>query len=135
MKQSANLKNLYQVILSSRLDDAVGIRLDHITGDDAFSFYGAEIGPNKKVGTHFHESGMEIHQIVQGQGTMHIGRPDDNLEVDWQDSFAVQKGDCFTIEEGMAHQLDNDPDQPMILVVGCPKSHLSFNRVLVKGHS
>lgn len=134
MKQSVNLKNLYQVIRSSRLDKAVGIRIDHITGDDAFSFYGAEIGPNQKVGAHFHESGIEIYQIVEGQGTMHIGKPAGNLEVDWQESFPVRKGDCFTIDEGMAHQLDNDSDQPMILVVGCPKSHLAANRVVVKGY-
>lgn len=134
MKMSLTCNNLYQVIQSSKLDEAVGIRIGHLTGDDSFSFYGAEIGSNKKVGAHFHESGMEIYQIVHGQGTMHIGKPDENLTVDWQDSFAVRKGDCFTIEECMAHQLDNDQDQPLILVVGCPKSHLSTNRVVVKGY-
>jgi mannose-6-phosphate isomerase-like protein (cupin superfamily) len=134
MKISSKINNLYQVIKSANLDETVGIRIGYLTGSDAFSFYGAEIAPFKKVGAHFHESGIEIYQIVQGQGTMHTGIPDENLEVAWQDSFAVQQGDCFTIEEGEVHQLDNDNDHPLLLVVGCPESHLSTNRTVVTGY-
>ena len=134
MEKSSNVKNLYQVIQSAKLDEAVGIRIDYLTGSDLFSFYGAEIAPHKKVGAHFHESGIEIYQIVQGQGCMHTGILNAHMEVDWQDSFIVQKGDCFTIEEGEVHQLDNDHDHPLLLVVGCPKSHLSTNRTVVTGY-
>jgi len=133
MEKSSNVKNLYQVIQSAKLDEAVGIRIDYLTGSDLFSFYGAEIAPHKKVGAHFHETGIEIYQIVHGQGRMHTGIVNEHLEVDWQASFIVQKGDCFTIEEGEVHQLDNDSDDPLLLVVGCPKSHLSINRTVVTG--
>jgi mannose-6-phosphate isomerase-like protein (cupin superfamily) len=85
------------------------------------------------VGAHYHESGIEMYKIVEGNGMMHIGLPDNNNNVNWHHSTRVKKGDCFTVNEGEVHQLVNENESILIAIVCCPKSHLSSDRVVVKG--
>ena len=47
---------------------------------------------------------------------------------------AVQKGDCFTVQEGEVYQLINDRDERLIALFGFPMSHLSTDRTMVKGY-
>jgi mannose-6-phosphate isomerase-like protein (cupin superfamily) len=126
--------NLYEKIENAKLDDVVGIRVAHLTGNEEFSFFGAEIAPRKKVGAHYHTSGIEIYQILEGNGTMHIGISDENNDVKWHNSLSVKKGDCFTVNEGEVHQLVNENNNRLIAIVGCPKSHLSTDRTVVEGY-
>ena len=78
MKQRAFATNLYEKIENAKLDDVVGIRIAHLTGNDEFSLFGAEIAPRRKVGAHYHKSGIEMYKIVEGNGIMHTGLPDKN---------------------------------------------------------
>ncbi|MGD9873794.1 MAG: cupin domain-containing protein [Kiritimatiellia bacterium] len=133
MKFDLPIKNIYEQIKSAPLDPAVGIRVVPLTGGDDFSLFAAEIGPKKRVGAHYHAAGGEIYQIVEGSGTIHIGKPAGAGKTDWLTAAAVKKGDCFTIQEGEVHQLVNDQDERLIALFGCPKSHLSTDRTMVKG--
>ncbi|MBW1894389.1 MAG: hypothetical protein JRI91_11940 [Deltaproteobacteria bacterium] len=139
MNRNTIVNNLYEIIESAPLDEAVGIRLAHLTGNAEFSLFAAEKGPKKKVGAHYHKSGIETYQIVEGEGIMHLGKPDsdntvDNNTVQWTDSFNVKKGDCFTVNEGEVHQLVNTLDQKLIIVAGCSKAHVTTDRITVEGY-
>ena len=134
MNQRKFATNLYEKIENAKLDDVVGIRVAHLTGSDEFSLFGAEIAPRRKVGAHYHKSGIEIYQIVEGNGMMHTGLPDNNNNVNWHNSMRVKKGDCFTVNEGEVHQLANENDSKLIAIICCPKSHLSTDRIVVKGY-
>jgi len=133
MKQNPAVNNLYEIIESAPLDEEVGIRIAPLTGNDEFSLLVAEISPKKKVGAHYHESGIETYQIVEGEGVMFLGRPDKNNTVAWSGSFHVKTGDCFTVEAGEVHQLENTLDNRLIIVVGCSKSHVTTDRITVNG--
>ena len=133
MDQRTMVTNLYEKIETAKLDDVVGIRVAHLTGSEAFSLFAAEIAPHRKVGAHYHKSGIETYQIVEGNGIMHTGMPDDNNNVNWHNSMRVKKGDCFTVNEGEVHQLVNETHRKLIAIVGCPKSHLSTDRIVVMG--
>ena len=133
MMQHTMVNNLYDIIESAPLDEAVGIRIAPVTGNDDFSLLVAEIGPKKKVGAHYHESGIETYQVVEGEGLMHLGKPDENNMVTWSDSFHVKTGDCFTVDEGYVHQLENTKDSRLIIVVGCAASHVTSDRITVNG--
>jgi len=133
MQTQISIENIYEKIKSAPLDPAVGIRVVPLVGDDAFTLFAAEIGAHKRVGAHFHGTGLEIYQIVEGRGEMHIGKPLGDGQTAWYASATVQKGDCFTVQEGEVHQLINDHDERLIALFGCPKSHLSTDRTMVKG--
>jgi len=125
------INNLYDVIESAPLDEAVGIRIAPLTGSADFSLLVAEIAPKKKVGAHYHEFGIEIYQILEGEGVMHIGRPEAGSRVAWSTSFHVTKGDCFTVKEGDVHQLENTGNRRLIIVVGCATAHVTTDRITV----
>ena len=133
MPAAISIQNIYEKIKSAPLDPAVGIRVVPLVGDDAFTLFAAEIGPRKRVGAHFHATGLEIYQIVEGRGEMHLGKPLGNGQTAWHAVANVQKGDCFTVQEGEVHQLINDHDERLIALFGCPRSHLSTDRTMVKG--
>ena len=134
MPAAISIQNIYEKIKSAPLDPAVGIRVVPLVGDDSFTLFAAEIGPRKRVGAHFHATGLEIYQIVEGRGDMHVGKPIGEGQTAWHAAVAVQKGDCFTVQEGEVHQLINDHDERLIALFGCPKSHLSTDRTMVKGY-
>ena len=133
MTNSISIQNIYEKIQSAPLDPAVGIRVVPLVGDDAFTLFAAEIGAHKRVGAHFHATGLEIYQIVEGRGEMHLGKPLADGQTEWHAVANVQKGDCFTVQEGEVHQLINDHDERLIALFGCPKSHLSTDRTMVQG--
>ena len=135
MQTQIAIENIYEKIKSAPLDPAVGIRVVPLVGDEAFTLFAAEIGAHKRVGAHFHAAGVEIYQIVESRGEMHIGKPLGDGQTAWHASATVQKGDCFTVGEGEVHQLINDHDERLIALFGCPKSHLSTDRTMVQGFS
>ena len=133
MNSESRVGNLYEKIASAALDEAVGIQLAHLTGDESFSFFGAEIAPRKKIAAHYHRNGLEIYQVVQGDGIMYIGNRDDHGGIVWNQPFQIGRGDCFTVQAGEAHQLYNTADHPMVVVFGCSKTHLAGDRYVVEG--
>lgn len=128
------INNLYQLIESTDLDPEIGIRVGHLTGSEQFSLFGAEIAPNKVLSAHYHNAGDEMYLILEGNGIMYLGELDSSGNVAWDSPFNVREGDCFTVKEGKVHQLCNNTDQRLVAAFGCSKSHLSTDRVILKGH-
>ncbi len=124
--------NLSVLLDSMQTDPAVGIKVGHLAGDDSFSFFGAEIPAGKSVRAHYHHKGIEIYYIVDGSGSMRIGRPNANARIEWTERFDVKGGDCFTIPEGIAHWLENTGAGRLVALFGCRKPHLSTDRVIVR---
>lgn len=134
MTNPISIQNIYEKIQTAPLDPAVGIRVVPLVGDDAFTLFAAEIGPRKRVGAHYHAEGLEIYQIVEGRGEMHIGKPLGDGRTAWHATANVRKGDCFTIQAGEVHQLINDHDERLVALFGCAKAHLSTDRTMVQGY-
>lgn len=132
MNPITTICNVFESVASAELDPAVGISIAHLTGSEQFSLYGAQIAPYKKVAAHFHEYGEELYQIVEGTGVMYIGKQDESSVI-WEPPFDLKKGDCFTVGEGLVHQLHNISGEKLIAIFGCPKSHLTSDRIVVKG--
>ena len=123
--------NLYTMLASTEPDPKVGVRVGHLSGNEQFSLFGAEIAPQKVLSAHYHRSGDEIYLIIEGNGVMSLGDLDSSGNVVWEPSFHISKGDCFTVEAGRVHRLCNHTDQKLLALFGCPKSHLSSDRIIV----
>lgn len=130
MNNFIEVNNIYKALEKAKKDEAVGIKIIKLSGDDQFALYAAEIDGYKKVGAHYHTKGNEIYQIVEGRGKMYTGLPKAK-EVDWQEPLEVNKGDCFTISENQAHQLVNTDAEKLIIMFICPYTHLSTDRIIV----
>ncbi|MFZ5946187.1 MAG: cupin domain-containing protein [Bacillota bacterium] len=133
MKNSLDLKNIFQALEDAQWDQAVGIKIVKLTGNDVFAFYAAQIDGHKRVGAHYHIDGIEVYQIIAGQGSIYIGSPQDGGDVKWKQAVSVKTGDCFTVNPGEAHQLVNTAGESLILVFACPFSHVSSDRIMVTG--
>ena len=131
---SINIQNIFEKIKSAPQDPVVGIRVVPLVGGDAFTLFAAEIGAHKRVGAHIHAAGPEIYQIVEGRGEMHTGKHLGDGQTAWHAVANVQKGDCFTVQEGEVHQLINDHDERLVALIGCSKSHLSTDWTMVAGY-
>lgn len=118
--------NWEKLISSANLDPEVGIAIAKLTGDVEFAMYVTRISPGKKVGAHAHSHGHEIYQILEGTGTISMSPENGAVKTD----RFVSKGDFFTIPPGTFHQLKNTGTQDLILVFGCPETHLSTDRIL-----
>jgi mannose-6-phosphate isomerase-like protein (cupin superfamily) len=118
----------------SKSEGAVNINIAKLAGDDSFALYVTEIPSRCEVGAHFHLEGLETYQILSGRGRMFIGHPFSDHSIKWQKPVEVESGDFFTIPKGMAHQLKNPYDESLILVFGCPSTHLNDDRMIVEKH-
>ena len=124
------VKNIFEELINAPLDEKVGIKVTKITGDEFISVYSAEIAPFKKVGAHFHNSGIEIYHIVSGNGKMHTGFINNGM-VDWAEAVEIKSGDCFTISEKEVHQLENTGAERLVALFICRTSHLGDDRIIV----
>ena len=127
------ITNIYEALKNAKKDEAVGIRSIRLSGDDNFALYAAEIDGLKRIGAHYHTEVNEIYQVVEGNGKMHIGVLTDENKVEWKEPAIVKKGDCFTVKEGEVHQLENTSREKLIIIFAGPYSHISTDRVVVKG--
>ena len=78
------ITNIYEALKDAKKDEAVGIRSIRLSGDDDFALYAAQIDRFKRIGAHYHTKGMEIYQVVEGQGKMHIGILQAGEAVEWK---------------------------------------------------
>ena len=135
MNSSLELRNIKEALKEAKRDETVGIRITKLTGNDTVAIYAAEIDGYKRVGAHYHTEGIELYQVVEGTGSIYIGLPKSDGEVDWKEPVAVVAGDCFTVNAGEVHQLVNSSSKQLIIVFVCPYSHISTDRTVVDGFS
>jgi mannose-6-phosphate isomerase-like protein (cupin superfamily) len=131
MENRLNKTNYQEALKKAVADPKVNIKIAPLTGDDSFSLFVTEIPSKGQVGAHYHEEGLETYQILSGKGLMYVGNPLPDNSVEWLDPIPVKDGDFFTIPKRMVHQLRNPFDEKLVLVFGCPKSHLSTDRIVV----
>lgn len=123
--------NLFSILEGQPLDPVVGIKVARLSGDDAFSLFGAEIAPGIQLKAHVHREGIEIYYILAGTGRMSLGEQPADGPVLWQEHFDVRPGDCFTVQPGQVHQLHNTGDTPMNALFGCSITHLTTDRTVL----
>lgn len=125
------ITNYQQALQEAIKDEKAGIKIAKLSGNADFSLYVTELEPNAQVNAHYHNQGVEIYQILTGNGEIHLGKPDINNKVLWQPAFNVKAGDVFTIEPGTVHQLKNPHNKNLILIFGCSESHLGSDRIII----
>jgi mannose-6-phosphate isomerase-like protein (cupin superfamily) len=126
-----DVQNLFLRIDAAPVDPKTGIRITRITGDEGCSLFAAEIAPKTRLRPHYHEHGIELYQILEGTGSMRVGRKI-GAAVRWDREFPVRKGDSFTIEEGMVHQLANPGTDKLLAAFVCPQAHVGKDRFFVE---
>ena len=131
MNKSITLNNLFKALENAEPDPKVGIKVAHLSGNDEFSLFVAEIAPNKMISAHYHEKGDEIYFIFEGKGLMYLSKTNENKNIKWEKPFNLNSGDSFNIKEGYAHQLFNNTENKMIAIFGCSRTHLSSDRLIV----
>jgi mannose-6-phosphate isomerase-like protein (cupin superfamily) len=125
-----NVKNIKTELQQASFDVKAGIKLIKLTGDKNTSVYAAEIPASTTLNPHYHERGIEIYQILEGEGIMQIGDMQ-NGKVNWNTKLEVKQGDCFSIYESKIHQIGNVSEKPLIAVFTCPESHLGDDRFFI----
>jgi len=133
MGKSLGVSNIYEALKDAKWDETVGIKIVKLTGNDSFAFYASEIDAYKRVVAHYHTEGVEVYQVIEGKGNIYIGTPKDDGEVDWKQPVSVKAGDCFTVNSPEVHQLVNISSERLVIVFACPFSHISTDRIIVKG--
>ena len=124
------INNIEQSLSAAQLDMNTGIKLVKVTGDDKISVYAADILPNTTLRPHYHMYDIETYQILEGEGEMKVGWLVNNV-VQWEETFVAKKGDCFTIEAKMVHQISNNEDSILRAIFTCPSSHVGHDRFFI----
>ncbi len=122
--------NWKQAIATAKSDPIAGIKIAHLSGDGLFSLYVTSIPSKQYVNPHYHEAGIEIYQIVEGAGLLHLAIPGKQRQYIDRRTLSVKTGDCFTIYPNTLHQLENNTSAPLALIFGCPNTHLSTDRII-----
>lgn len=123
--------NFNQALRSAKLDEGAGIAHAALAGSADFRLHITKLLPGAKVKAHRHGEGDELYIIQAGTATLYSGRSVEDEGEEWFEPVAVEAGATFTVSPGMLHQLHNTGDTPLILIFGCPDSHLDNDRVIV----
>lgn len=126
-----DIRNIKNELKNASVDTRAGIKLIKLTGDINTSVFAAEIKPKTMLNPHFHKKGIEIYQVLEGEGMMNVGEMKNN-NIIWNNKFKVKQGDFFSIQEQKIHQIVNDSENPLVTVFTCPESHLGKDRFFVK---
>ena len=132
MEAALKVSNWRHELAHAVPDKAVGISLASLAGNDRFTSYVTEMPPHSFVAAHYHPEGIEIYQILSGQGVMKTGVALPDSAIKWNQPTEVQDGDFFTIHPGMVHRLENNSPKNLILIVTCSPSNLENNRIVVE---
>lgn len=124
------ISNINDALRNTKTNDAAGIHVQRLSGDSAMSLYAAEIPAGCSVRPHYHAHNAEIYYIVHGAGRMRIGKIIQG-RLCWLDNRQVRTGDCFSINEGMAHQLINTGPGPLRALFCCSSNHLDSDRFFI----
>jgi len=111
----------------SKYDNAVGIKIVKLTGDEKFSTYLTMIDPDKAVAAHYHKNGNEHYHIIKGRGQMTLT----DMENGSTTTMPVGEQSSFVVPENTLHTLKNIGEQPLVLMFSCPESHLDRDRFVL----
>lgn len=129
----SKVENIYKILNNANVDEKVGVRLATICEGETFNLYVLEIAPKKRVGAHYHTVGNETYQVIQGYGTMMIGKIENEI-IKWSEPNNMNEGDCLNVNANEVHQLINLSNKPLICIVACSTSHSTNDRIITKGY-
>jgi mannose-6-phosphate isomerase-like protein (cupin superfamily) len=92
--------------------------------------YIAELKAGKKLSAHYHKEGVEIYQILDGEGIIEIGKLSGYTTL-WDGSYEVRPGDVFEIAPKMVHRLSNHGWKELRLIFFTTPSHLGEDRIFI----
>lgn len=125
------IKNIYAALSEAVPDPAVGISLAHVAGDETFSFYVTKLPPQCQLTAHFHQKGEELYNVVQGTGLIWLACAENDGSYREKTHQKMAAGDTFMVPELTVHQLVNPGPDSIIMLFGCPQSHITSDRHLV----
>jgi mannose-6-phosphate isomerase-like protein (cupin superfamily) len=131
MATNLKISNWVEELCRALPDEAVGISLAPLAGNDQFTSYVVDLKPGSHVTPHYHPEGIEVYQILSGKGLMKTGIVIPDKGTLWDQMVEVKTGDFFTIDPGVVHELENNSLDRLILIVTCSPIHLEQNRVVV----
>ena len=99
--------------------------------DSEMSLMIAELKPEKKLSAHYHTSGSEIYQVLEGEGAMETGAFIEGA-VCWEDRCQLKAGDVFEILPNIVHRLANTSKNSLRLIFLTPPSHLFDDRFFIE---
>lgn len=73
----------------------------------------ATIPPGSATLLHRHHTSEEVYYLLQGSGMMRLG----------EQEFEVAQGDSVCIPPGVAHNIRNTAEQPLILLCACAPAY------------
>lgn len=122
--------NYFDSFESLGVDEKTGIRIIPLTNDKEFSLYLAEIRQATILPAHYHQYGIEVYQILNGEGDIEIGTVlNDNVM--WTSKTKIKSGDCFSIQPREVHRLVNSGNSSLQIIFCTPPSHLGEDRIFI----
>lgn len=122
------MNNIFTALSEAVPDPAVGISLAHLVGDELFSYYVTQVPPQSKLTAHYHQEDDELYQVIEGKGLIWLADVKNNKICEHHE---IQAGDTFVVPALTVHQLVNPGTGPLIMMFGCPQSHITSDRKLV----
>lgn len=121
-----NTKKLFGSLAQDEKSD---IQIKKVT-DGFMAVYIAELKAGKKLSAHYHKEGVEIYQILDGEGIIEIGTLSGDTVI-WNGSYEVTAGDVFEVAPKMVHRLSNHDTKDLLLIFFTTASHLGEDRIFV----
>jgi mannose-6-phosphate isomerase-like protein (cupin superfamily) len=129
LKRTLPTRSALDLLSNDRpMDETAGIRIATVLDDPINAYYITDIAPGRSVNPHFHCQGDEVYIILGGNGVIHIWDVEEPSSVESQ---AIGNGSVFRIPPKIAHQLENNGEEPLILLFACAPDHLGSDRFAV----
>lgn len=125
------ISNINDCLNKSTIDDKVGIKISHLTGDETISVFAIELEKEQSIPIHYHKENIETYFILEGQGTVYTGKIEDEVVI-WNIEKRVKKGDCFTIYPNEVHGFKNNSEKKLQIIATAPISHNKEDRYFIK---
>lgn len=123
-EKTLKIVNLRIALEEAEIDPIVGLRRIPLVGNSSMMAGLLELQPCRKMTAHVHNEGIDLFHIIKGKGEIYIGLQE-GRNVIWNNPTKIKKGDVFSVEPGVIHQLKNLSDkQNLTLIFICPMSHI-----------
>lgn len=124
--QKQNINRLFDSLVDDPESDIRTTEVIH----GSSSLWLAELKAGKKLPAHYHSEGVEIYQVLAGEGTIDLGQHTADDSVIWKQSLSLQAGDVLEVPADVVHRLTGG-EQDLRLIFFTPPSHLGDDRFFI----
>lgn len=103
-----------------------GAKIMQVMGDETRNFYVVELPPGHCTQAHYHRYSSQIYLIVAGDGLLLTSEDGEQVT-----NTRLGHGDLVQVTAGLAHQLVNDGQAPLRLLLACDMSLLDSDSTVV----